>query len=207
MKGAIRFLITHYSNEELLNRGDEISLAMLVNKIRCLEDVETFTRLSKEKVDEILKDTPVYLLDIIAKLARALFYNMDIPEDKTEEAVARIKERSMGRLFEGITYSYQDEINKIRAKGEEMEREMERVKEEMGREIEEARQKEEEADRRVREASKEIEEIKRESRILQHITKMLIQQYTVEEIKDSLKQEFHLSQEQVEEIYRKAMEP
>lgn len=34
-----------YSNEELLEKGDEISLAMLVNKIRCAEDVEVFTRL------------------------------------------------------------------------------------------------------------------------------------------------------------------
>ncbi|MCM1222681.1 MAG: Rpn family recombination-promoting nuclease/putative transposase, partial [Lachnospiraceae bacterium] len=95
-----------YSNEELLKRGDEISLAMLVNKIRGPEDVEMFTNLPQEKVDGILKDTPAYLLEVMAKVTRALFYHMEIPEDETEKAVAKIKERKMGMLFEGVTFSY-----------------------------------------------------------------------------------------------------
>ncbi len=170
-----------YSNEELLDRGDEISLAMLVNKIRGPEDVETFTRLPKEKVDGILKDTPSYLLEIMAKLARALLYSMDIPEEQTEEAVAKIKERRMGRLFEGITFSYQDEINKMRAAREEMESARE-------------------------EAQREAESARRESRMMSHIYKMLIHHHSADEIKNSLIQEFGLSEKKAEEEYQKAVE-
>lgn len=99
-----------YSNEELLDKGDEISLAMLINKIRCPEDMEAFTSLPAEQVDLILKDTPEYLLGIIEKQLRALLYSMDLTEERTENAVSRIKERKMGRMFEGVTFSFKTAI-------------------------------------------------------------------------------------------------
>lgn len=36
----------------------------------------------------------------MAKLLRALLYNMNLPEKETEDVVSRIKERKMARLFE-----------------------------------------------------------------------------------------------------------
>ena len=41
-------------------------------------------RISGERADEILKDTPEYLLDIMAKLLRALLYKMNLPEEVAE---------------------------------------------------------------------------------------------------------------------------
>lgn len=73
-----------YSNAELLKKGDEISLAMLINKIHSPEDMAAFMRISGERADEILKDTPEYLLDIMAKLLRALLYKMNLPEEAAE---------------------------------------------------------------------------------------------------------------------------
>ncbi|MCM1123833.1 MAG: Rpn family recombination-promoting nuclease/putative transposase [Eubacterium sp.] len=171
-----------YSNEELLEKGDEISLAMLVNKIRSPEDVERFTDLPQEKVDGILKDTPTYLLDIMAKVARALFYHMEIPEEETEKAVAKIKERKMGMLFEGVT-SYREEIEKMRA---EHEREMQA---EFEREIQAER-------RRSR----------REAEISRHIIKMMGHEHSAEEIRLSLSREFGLSEREAEETFRELTE-
>ena len=107
-----------YSNAELLKRGDEISLAMLINKIHSPEDMAAFMKISGEKADEILKDTPEYLLDIMAKLLRALLYKMNLPEEETESAVSRIKERKMSMLFENVTMDIQAE-RMCRAKAEE----------------------------------------------------------------------------------------
>lgn len=47
-----------YSNEELLAKGDEISLAMLINKIQTFEDLSAFTGLPEEQLEQILRDTP-----------------------------------------------------------------------------------------------------------------------------------------------------
>ncbi len=219
-----------YSNEELLSRGDEISLAMLVNKIRCPEDVEIFTQLPKEKMDGILQDTPTYLLEIMAKLARALFYNMDIPEDKTEEAVAKIKERRMGKLFEGITFDYQAEMRKMREATEAAQREIEaaqRKSEAAQQEIEAAQRKSEaaqqdmeaankkielaeemeaEAQKKNAEAEKVREEASQKVKILSHIARMAFCHHTASEIKFSLIQEFGLTEEEAEEEYRRVVE-
>ena len=97
------------SNTDLLAKGDEISLAMLINKIQTPEDISAFVGLSGEQIDGILKDTSEHLLDILSKVFRALLYNMHLPEDEVEDAVARIKERKMGRLFENVTMDIQAE--------------------------------------------------------------------------------------------------
>ena len=47
-----------YSNEELLDKADEISLVMLINKLQTPADVERFRRIPPQKLEEILKETP-----------------------------------------------------------------------------------------------------------------------------------------------------
>lgn len=101
-----------YSNEELLARGDEISLTMLINKLQTLEDVSAFSGLPAEQIKDILKDTPEHLLDKMAHVLRALLYRMELPEDTVEETVTRIKERKMGMLFENIQMNFQEEKRK-----------------------------------------------------------------------------------------------
>lgn len=170
-----------YSNKELLEKGDEISLAMLINKIQCPEDVSAFVNIPGEQVDEILKDTPEYLLDVMAKLLRALSYSMNLPEDETETAVSKIKERKMARLFENVKMDIQAER----------------------REAEEARREAEEAQREAVEAQRKAEN---SIKIYKHILKMLKNKSAESEIKESLMQNFSLTKEQAEEEYQKAFE-
>ena len=47
-----------YSNEELLDKADEISLVMLINKLQTPADVEKFRRIPPQKLEVILKETP-----------------------------------------------------------------------------------------------------------------------------------------------------
>ncbi|MCM1127443.1 MAG: Rpn family recombination-promoting nuclease/putative transposase [Lachnospiraceae bacterium] len=167
-----------YSNKELLDKGDEISLAMLINKIRCVEDMEAFTQLSDNQINKILKDTPEYLLGVMEKLTRVLLYSMNLEVEKTEKAVAKIKERKMGRLFEGVTFDFQA-----------AKREME----------EEARAK---ARAEVR---AEVETTERELRIAKYIIKMLINSHSEKEIQEALQKEFGLSEKEAEEKYQAAV--
>ena len=177
-----------HSNEELLEKGDEISLAMLINKIECVEDMEALTSLPDERVEEILRDTPEYLLDIMGKLLRALLYSMNLEEDETENAVSKIKERKMGRLFENVTFDFQEEKRKAR---EQARREgLEEGREEGRKEGREEGRKE------------GIEEAQKELSITRRIAKMA-KQYSAEEIQEDIMQLFGISRDQAEEEYRK----
>ncbi|MDE7224055.1 MAG: Rpn family recombination-promoting nuclease/putative transposase, partial [Acetatifactor sp.] len=89
-----------YSNEELLAHKDEISLAMLWNKIQTMADVDDFIQLPDDRVSDMLDKTPKYLVDTLTKLLRALMYHMNVPEEKAERAIAKVKEQKMGQLWE-----------------------------------------------------------------------------------------------------------
>lgn len=179
-----------YSNEELLKKGDEISLTMLINKIASLEDIEAFANLPDEQVNEILKDTPEYLLKVMEKLARALFYSLCMPEDKAEEAVAKIKERKMGRLFENVTFNYQAEIESMRNKTRQMEEEMKKQIEEKSKQMEEQMKEQ----RMIMEQEQEI---------FRQICKMSLKKCSDTEIEDFLIQNFAISREKAQEEIRK----
>ena len=202
-----------YSNEMLLGKGDEISLAMMINKIRCPEDMEAFARLPDEQVDEILKNTPEYLLSLMGEVMRALFSSMNLEEEKTENVVSKIKERKMGRLFEGVTFDFQaarkefeetatkakEEAEAAKMKAEIARKEMETARKEM----ETARKEMETARKETETAKEEVKTVKTEAEIARHIAKMLINGFSGDEIKKSLQQEFALSEERAEKEYEK----
>lgn len=91
-----------YSNEELLARGDEMSLIMLFNKIQDTVDLSEFLKLPREKFNDMLKDTPEAILDIIVSVMESLCVKIGATQEEMQECVGRIKERRMGYLFENI---------------------------------------------------------------------------------------------------------
>ena len=117
-----------YSNEELLERGDEMSLIMLFNKIQNGEDLTEFLKLPKDRLNEMVKDTPESVLDIIVSVMESLCGKIDATEKETQECVSRVRERRMGYLFENMEkMSIQEERrNTAQARAE-----LERMKENM----------------------------------------------------------------------------
>ena len=91
-----------YSNEELLERGDEMSLIMLFNKIQDVIDLSEFLKLPRERLDGIVKDTPEAVLDIIVSAMESLCGKIDATEEETQKCVNKVKERRMGYLWENM---------------------------------------------------------------------------------------------------------
>ena len=199
-----------YSNEELLDRGDEISLAMLINKIEGVEDMEAFRRLPDERMDEILRDTPEYLLDIMEKLLRALLYSMNLEQDEAEITVSKIKERKMARLFENVTFDFQEEKRKMREATEQADRfcvEMQKKMEKMEKEVEKRAELLEKRENSLEKREKLLEErMQRNLAISRRIARLLRQGCSDMEIKENLINEFNLSEEQADEACRDAFE-
>ena len=124
-----------YTNEELLEKADEISLVMLINKLQSTEDVEKFRRISPQKLEEILKETPKHLLDIIGNVLLTFLLKENVPVEEAQDLVGKVREKKMGMLFENM---------------EKMDIQEERRKTaEQRRRAEEAEQKAEEAEQRL----------------------------------------------------------
>ena len=104
-----------FDNHELLQRKDEMSLIMLFNKIQDSLDLEKFLDIPSEELNNIIKDTPEYILDVIASVMKALCIKIGASEDETDRCIQKVKERRMGYLFENMEKMNIQEERKLRA--------------------------------------------------------------------------------------------
>ena len=136
--------IHDYSNEELLERGNEMSLIMLFNKIQDTVDLAEFLKLPQDKLDRMVKDTPETVLDVIVSVMESLCMKVGASEEETEECVQKVKERKMGYMFEHMEKMNIQEERRKTAKAEKW--------------AQEAEQKAQEAEQKAEEAAKKAKE-------------------------------------------------
>lgn len=159
-----------YSNQILLDKKDEISLIMLINKIQSREDVDKLREIPAEAFDDIIEDTPERLLDMIAMIFRTLLIQLNIPEQETEEMVGKVKVRKMGELFanadfDDIRQGWQ-KVKDARKKAERYEKEAEKAQERAANYQREAESYQKEAESYQKEAEtyqREAENYQREA--------------------------------------------
>ena len=89
-----------YSNKEIMEKKDELSIVMMISKLQKAAD---FTEVSREINSEYLEDitskSPEYLLDIMAQIVEVLLLKINVPRKEAEEFSGKVKERHMGELF------------------------------------------------------------------------------------------------------------
>ena len=91
--------LNKYDNEELKARKDELSLVMLINKIRNAEDYLKLG-LSDEYLKGLLADTTNDVLDVISKVVSVVLRKQNIPETEIQDVLDQIKEGRNMALFD-----------------------------------------------------------------------------------------------------------
>ena len=181
--------IRDYDNEELLDRADEMSLIMLLNKIQTAEDLHRMLDVPEESINRIVSNSPEHVLEIILDVVYLLCRKVNLSGDETHEMLSQLKEgRNMGYLFENMEHmDIQEERRKTREAREELEQtreELERVRAEnreilsqlkegrnMGylfenmehMDIQEERRKTREAREELEQARKELEQYRKQT--------------------------------------------
>ena len=169
--------LNEYSNGELLEKNDEISLVMMINKLQSLEDIRKFREISPEKLQEILAGSPDRVVKVIADILLALLLKINVPTEQAEDIVAKVREKKMGLLFENFEpVDIQEEWRKLDiAKAEikkgweeidKSKKELDKSKEEINRDKEEINRDKEEINRDKEEINRNWDEITRERKEL-----------------------------------------
>lgn len=91
--------LTSYSNEELIARRDELSLIMLINKLRSSEDFKKLKDIPQEYFRHLEKNTPEYLLQLISKIVAVFLYRLNVPRREVEHFTDQIKRREWSNPF------------------------------------------------------------------------------------------------------------
>ena len=88
-----------YSNKELLERKDEMSLIMLLNKIQTKADLSEFLHIPADEINRIVQESPEAVIDIIVMVMQALCIKLNLSRQDTEECVRKVRTRDMGYLW------------------------------------------------------------------------------------------------------------
>ena len=91
-----------YTNQELIEKQDELSLIFLINKLRSSEEFKNLKEIPKEYFNNLEENTPDYLLKLIGKIVAAFLYRMNIPRKEVEEFTDQIMRREFDMLFDSF---------------------------------------------------------------------------------------------------------
>lgn len=89
-----------YTEEELREKHDEMSLIMLINRVQTPEEFHKFLETPKEYVEEVLGKTSMDIRKIISKVLWALLMKLNVPVNEAQKAVENVEVGKVGYLFE-----------------------------------------------------------------------------------------------------------
>lgn len=91
--------LNSYSIEQLVEKNDELSLVMLINRLQSSTEFRELN-LPENYIKNLSEHSTDELLNIIAKVTSSMLRHLRLPEDEVEEFTGQIKERKMAVLFE-----------------------------------------------------------------------------------------------------------
>ena len=94
--------LTSYTNQELIEKQDELSLIFLINKLRSSEEFKNLKEVPKEYFEHLGEHTPEYLLKLISKIIAVLLYRMNVPRKEVEQFTDQIMGREFDMLFDSF---------------------------------------------------------------------------------------------------------
>lgn len=114
---CIMIQLKDYSNEELMKRKDELSLVMLIDKLKSAEDFAELAR-EVEYIHRITEEAPEYLLDIISQIIEVLLRKLNVSETEIDAFTGKIKERNMAEFLANFKgYDVQATRAEVREEG------------------------------------------------------------------------------------------
>ena len=91
--------LNKYSVKELVEKNDELSLVMILNKLQSTEEFRNLN-LPENYLKNLSEHSTDELLDIIGKVVEAMLRHLNLPEEEVAEFTDQVKERKMAELFE-----------------------------------------------------------------------------------------------------------
>lgn len=113
--------LSKYSDQELVEKGDELSLIMLVDKLKSTADFQNLREIPGDYFENIGKNSPESVLKLIGKIISVLLLKLNIPKEEVAGFTDQIERRNFAMLFENFeAYDVQEtrRISKAEGKAE-----------------------------------------------------------------------------------------
>ena len=114
--------IRSYSSDEIISRNNDLSLLMLINRLKSVEEFKQLN-LPKEYLESIDSRMPADVRDIIVRIVDTMLRKINVPEDRINDFTDQIKEARMGQFMEHFNeegYDWQATRNRALAEGDSL---------------------------------------------------------------------------------------
>lgn len=115
--------LSKYTNQELVDKGDELSLIMLIDKLRSTADFYNLGEIPDEYFENISRNSPESVLKLIGKIISVLLLRMNVPKEEVASFTDQIERRNFTMLFENFeAYDVQEtrRVSKAEGKAEDV---------------------------------------------------------------------------------------
>ena len=110
--------LSRYSDQELVEKGDELSLIMLVDKLRNSADLRNLKEIPEEYFENISRNSPESVLKLIGKIISVLLLKLNVPREEVAGFTDQIERREFTMLFENFeAYDVQETRRISRSEG------------------------------------------------------------------------------------------
>lgn len=97
---CILIQLNKYSNAELMEKKDELSILMMIDKLKNIADYKELNReVSDTFLKEVTRESPEYLLKLIVQIIGMFLSKLNVPQDEVDIFTDQVKEQKMGELF------------------------------------------------------------------------------------------------------------
>ena len=86
----------------MIEKQDELSLIMLINKLKSSEEFKTLKDIPCEYFENLEQNTPEYLLKLIGKIVAVFLYRLNVPRKEVEYFTDQIARREFDMLFDSF---------------------------------------------------------------------------------------------------------
>ena len=124
----------NYTQDDLLKNKDILSLFFLIDKIKYAEQISQINKIPQEYFDELEKETPEHLRELIRDVVYFFLKRLDVPEEELDDFSSKIKNRRLSNMFE-LLDGYSVRRTREEARKEAREEAWEEAREEAQREF------------------------------------------------------------------------
>lgn len=110
--------LTDYSNQELIQKKDVLSLIMLINKLKSSDDFRQLKNIPSSYFEHLEQHTPEYLLKLISEIIAVFLHRLNVPRKEVEAFTDQIERREFSMLFDSFeAYDVQETRRISQAQG------------------------------------------------------------------------------------------
>ena len=94
--------LNKYSREELIKYGNALSLILVIDKIRWVEDINFTLSVPEDYLEKLSKNIPESLLPLISDCVRVFLEHIEAPKEEIDRISEKIYQRRLNEMFQMV---------------------------------------------------------------------------------------------------------